>query len=82
MILSFGQSFEFFGARVLNKNDFKKLSHALISLYKFNLIRAFSRLTLVPGAFECSRNRLLNSENSKEENYFKNLCYIFKFFSF
>ena len=40
MVLSFGQGFEFFAARVLNKNDFKKLSYALISLYKFNLERA------------------------------------------
>ena len=40
MALSFGQGFEFLGTRVLNKNDFKKLSHALISLYKFNLERA------------------------------------------
>ena len=40
MVLSFGQGFKFFKTRVLNKNDFKKLSHALISLYKFNLQRA------------------------------------------
>ena len=38
--MSFGHGFELFGTRVLNKNNFKKLSHASISLYKFNLERA------------------------------------------
>ena len=60
MVLSFGQGFKFFKTRVLNKNDFKKLSHALISLYKFNL--EHTRTLERAATFEHSRKCYLSSQ--------------------
>jgi hypothetical protein len=59
MVLSFEHGFEFFRDRILTRNDFEKLSHALISLNKFNLERAFNLEQPFKATFEYSKKCLL-----------------------